>query len=49
MVLLEVWKTFEETHGTDDDVKKVAAMMPIVGKKRYVDQETGQTVEGTQL
>ncbi|KAF8922103.1 hypothetical protein CPB85DRAFT_1371901 [Mucidula mucida] len=49
VVLLEVWKTFEETHGSEEDVKKVAAMMPIVGKKRYVDQETGQTVEDHDL
>ena len=46
VVLLNVWKTFEESNGTPDDVKKVEAMMPIVGKKRFVDPETGQTVEG---
>ncbi len=47
MALLEVWKTFEETHGTAEDVRKVQGMMPIVSKKRHVDQETGQMVEGS--
>jgi hypothetical protein len=42
-----VWKTFEENHGTPDEVKKVEGMMPIVSKRRVVDQETGQTVEGS--
>lgn len=46
MALLEVWKTFEENNGGPEDVKKVQDMMPIVTKKRHVDQETGQTVEG---
>lgn len=46
MALLEVWKTFEETNGSPDDIAKVKGMMPIVTKKRHVDQETGQTVEG---
>ncbi|KAJ6502402.1 pre-mRNA-splicing factor CLF1 [Mycena sanguinolenta] len=45
VALLEVWKTFEESHGSADDVAKVQAMMPIVSKRRHVDQETGQTVE----
>ncbi|KAJ8508048.1 hypothetical protein ONZ45_g9645 [Pleurotus djamor] len=45
VALLNVWKTFEETHGSADDVKKVEAMMPIVSQRRVVDQETGQTVE----
>lgn len=44
--LLEVWKTFEEKHGTSDDIAKVQGMMPIVSKKRHVDEETGQVVEG---
>ena len=46
MALLEVWKTFEDNHGSPDEVKKVEGMMPIVSKRRVVDQETGQTVEG---
>lgn len=46
VALLEVWKTFEESHGSADDVAKVQGMMPIVSKRRHVDQETGQTVEG---
>ncbi|KAJ3933762.1 MAG: pre-mRNA-splicing factor CLF1 [Lentinula lateritia] len=49
VALLEVWKTFEETHGTADDVAKVQGMMPIVSKKRHVDQETGQMVEDWEL
>ncbi|KIY53264.1 protein prenylyltransferase [Fistulina hepatica ATCC 64428] len=49
VALLEVWKTFEETHGTPADVAKVQGMMPIVSKRRHVDQETGQTVEDWDL
>ncbi|KAF8633583.1 hypothetical protein AX15_001376 [Amanita polypyramis BW_CC] len=49
VALLEVWKTFEENHGTPDDVNKVQDMMPIVSKRRKVDQETGQTVEDWDL
>lgn len=49
MALLEVWKTFEEEHGTEEDVSKVEGMKPIVSKKRHVDQETGQTVEDWDL
>ncbi|KAJ7940478.1 pre-mRNA-splicing factor CLF1 [Mycena leptocephala] len=45
VALLEVWKTFEESHGSADDVAKVQGMMPIVSKRRHVDTETGQTVE----
>ncbi|KAJ7449957.1 pre-mRNA-splicing factor CLF1 [Mycena latifolia] len=45
VALLEVWKTFEESHGSADDVAKVHGMMPIVSKRRHVDTETGQTVE----
>ncbi|KAJ7219422.1 pre-mRNA-splicing factor CLF1 [Mycena pura] len=45
VALLEVWKTFEESHGSADDVAKVQGMMPIVSKRRHVDAETGQTVE----
>ena len=46
VALLEVWKTFEEKYGTPEDAAKVQRMMPIVSKRRKVDQETGQTVEG---
>jgi crooked neck len=49
VALLEVWKTFEEEHGSDEDVKKVQGMMPIVSKRRHVDEETGQVVEGRTL
>ncbi|PPQ97637.1 hypothetical protein CVT26_002544 [Gymnopilus dilepis] len=49
VALLEVWKTFEQNHGTSEDVKKVEGMMPIVTKKRHVDQETGQMVEDWEL
>ncbi|KAJ3516493.1 hypothetical protein NLJ89_g1095 [Agrocybe chaxingu] len=49
VALLEVWKTFEETHGSPEDVKKVEGMKPIVTKKRFVDQETGQMVEDWDL
>ncbi|KAF8155702.1 pre-mRNA-splicing factor CLF1 [Crassisporium funariophilum] len=49
VALLEVWKTFEQSHGSADDVAKVQGMMPIVTKKRHVDQETGQTVEDWDL
>ena len=41
-----MWKNLEVERGTEDDVKKVEAMMPIQGKRRYVDEETGQLVEG---
>jgi len=46
VALLEVWKTFEEQHGTVDDVTTVEAMKPIISKRRRVDQENGQMVEG---
>lgn len=49
VALLEVWKTFEAGHGSAQDVAKVEGMMPIVSKKRHVDQETGQTVEDWDL
>ena len=39
-------KTCEQNNGSPEDVKKVEGMMPIVTKKRHVDQETGQMVEG---
>ena len=46
VVLLEIWKAFEEKYGTAEDVVKVQGMMPITSKRRIVDKETGQTVEG---
>jgi len=49
VALLDVWKSFEETHGTADDVTKVEGMKPIVGTKRHVDEETGQVVEDYDL
>jgi crooked neck len=49
VALLNVWKTFEENNGSEADVKKVEGMMPIVGRKRHLDQESGQMVEGTSL
>lgn len=47
VALLQVWKSFEEQRGTADDIAKVEGMMPVQGKRRYVDEETGQHVEGT--
>lgn len=46
VAVLEVWRTFEEQHGTSDDVARVEAMKPIISKRRRVDQENGQMVEG---
>jgi crooked neck len=46
VALLEIWKTFEEQHGSEEDLSKVQGMMPIVSKRRHVDEETGQVVEG---
>ena len=48
-MLLDVWKSFEETHGTEADVAKVESMKPIVSKKRHLDEETGEQVEGLSL
>jgi len=45
VALLQVWKSFEEQRGSADDVTKVEGMMPVQGKRRYVDEETGQLVE----
>lgn len=45
VALLQVWKSFEEQRGSADDVAKVEGMMPVQGKRRYVDEETGQLVE----
>ncbi|KAH8822833.1 hypothetical protein DL96DRAFT_1619438 [Flagelloscypha sp. PMI_526] len=49
VALLEVWKRFEEEHGTEEQVAKVEGMKPIVSKRRHVDPETGQTVEDWDL
>ncbi|KAI0037027.1 pre-mRNA-splicing factor CLF1 [Vararia minispora EC-137] len=45
VALLQVWKNFEDEHGTSEDAAKVDSMMPVQGKRRYVDEETGQLVE----
>lgn len=45
VALLESWKAFEESNGTEEDVAKVQSMFPIVSRKRKVD-ESGQAVEG---
>ncbi|KAI0320391.1 pre-mRNA-splicing factor CLF1 [Amylostereum chailletii] len=45
VALLQVWKNFEEQNGTADDIARVEGMMPVQGKRRYVDEETGQLVE----
>jgi crooked neck len=47
--LLQVWQTFEGEHGTEADVKKVESMKPTIGKKRHMDEETGQMVEDWEL
>jgi hypothetical protein len=49
VVLLTVWEKFEQEHGTGDDVAKVQGMMPIRSKKRHLDEETGEWVEGKQF
>ena len=41
-----MWRAFEQNKGSPEDVKKVEGMIPIVTKKRHVDQEKGQMVEG---
>src|SRR3984893_15296084 len=46
VALLQVWKSFEEQHGMAEDIAKVERLMPVQGKRRYVDEETGQLVEG---
>ncbi|KAL4253710.1 crooked-neck family protein [Abortiporus biennis] len=45
VALLEVWKAFEEKHGTSSDLEKVQGMFPIVSRKRRVDSESGQVIE----
>ncbi|KAL5514901.1 CLF1 [Sanghuangporus baumii] len=45
VVLLEGWKEFEQQHGTQADVDKVQAMMPIVSRKRRKVDELGDTME----
>jgi crooked neck len=49
VALLQVWKSFEEQRGTADDIANVDGLMPVQGKRRYVDEETGQLVEGTHI
>jgi len=49
VALLEAWKKLEQDYGAEDDVAKVQAMMPIVGRKQHVDKETGQVVEDWEL
>jgi crooked neck len=44
-----VWKTFEENNGTSEDVARVEGMMPIIGKKRNVEQGLDNDVEGMHL
>jgi len=43
--VLEVWRSFEEKHGTPADVAKVQEMFPIVSLKRVYDPETDTHVE----
>lgn len=45
VVLLDVWKSFEETHGTTSDIAHVEGLKPIISKKRHLDEETGEQVE----
>ena len=45
VAILEVWKTFEEKHGTPADIAKVQEMFPIVSLKRVYDPETDTHVE----
>jgi len=45
VAVLEVWRSFEEKHGTPADVAKVQEMFPIVSLKRVYDPETDTHVE----
>ncbi|KZT01353.1 TPR-like protein [Laetiporus sulphureus 93-53] len=36
--LLEVWKTFEEKNGSPEDVQKVQNKMPLVSRRRHVEE-----------
>ena len=45
VVLLEGWKEFEQEHGSQADIDKVQAMMPIVSRKRRKVDELGDTME----
>ena len=45
VVLLEGWKEFEQQHGTQADIDKVQAMMPIVSRKRRKVDEQGDQME----
>ncbi|KAG1741196.1 hypothetical protein EDD22DRAFT_921500 [Suillus occidentalis] len=47
--LLESWKAFEQERSSESDVAKVEGMMPIIGRKQYIDKETGQVVEDWEL
>jgi len=39
--LLQAWKSFEETHGTDEDRRRLEKMMPQqVKKRRRLDDES---------
>lgn len=49
VALLQVWKSFEEQHGSAGDIAEVEGMMPVQSKRRHVDEETGQLVEGLYL
>lgn len=44
-MLLEGWKEFEREHGTQADVDKVQAMMPIVSRKQRKVDEEGDNLE----
>ena len=45
VAVLEVWRSFEEKHGTPADVARVQEMFPIVSLKRVYDPETDTHVE----
>lgn len=45
-LLLEAWKSFEQQHGTEEDVAKVVEMMPTTRKKwRKAEDGTGALEE----
>ncbi|KAH8112430.1 pre-mRNA-splicing factor CLF1 [Phellopilus nigrolimitatus] len=45
VVLLDGWKEFEQQHGSESDVEKVQAMMPIVSRKQRKVDEFGDNLE----
>ena len=49
IALLQVWKSSEGQHGSADDIVEVEDMIPVQGKLRYDDEETGQLLEGMYL